>query len=47
MGADAGGHDRGDGKFPDFVNNSGIPTFTEGPSTLMTFEDEDEEGFEE
>ena len=47
MDADAGGHDRGDGKFPDCVDNPGIPTFTEGPSTVMTFEDEDKEGFEE
>ena len=47
MGADSGGHDRGDGKFLDCVDNPGIPTFTEGPLTIMTFEDEDEDRFEE
>ena len=45
MDAEAGGHDRGEGKFPDCVDSPGIHTFTEGPSTVITFEDED--GFEE
>ena len=47
MGAEAGGHDRVDGKFPDCIDCPGIHTFTEGPSTVITFEDEDEDGFEE
>ena len=41
MEADAGCHEWGDGKFPDCVGRLGIPTLTEGPSTIITFEDED------
>ena len=47
MGGDTGGHDRGEGKFPDCIGKPGIPTFTEGPSTVITFEDADDDGFEE
>ena len=46
MGGDASGHDQGEWAFPDCIGNPGISTFTEGPSTVITFDDDVYDGLE-
>ena len=47
MGMDADGQDQEYGLLPGCICNPGIPTFTEGPSTVITFDVAEDNGLED